>query len=186
MSWYALRVKSKHEKQVDLILQMKSISSFTPLFYACHQWADRKKVVHLPLFPGYVFCAFDSSQRNLVMQTPGVIDVVTFGRVPAPIDDSEIQALQTLVASGCKAEPLSSLVVGRRAIIIAGPLVGLSGVILQCKSGCRLVLSVTLLQRSVQVEVDRADVIESPVLPMEEASGSCAERQNCSRLALSA
>ena len=36
-----------------------------------------------------------------------------------------------------------------------GPLQGLSGMVLKIKSGLKLVLSVSLLQRSVAVEIDR-------------------------------
>ena len=155
MRWFAIRVKSRHEKKITWALRLRDFNAFSPLYSARHRWADRQKIVQLPLFPCYVFCQFGASQELFVLQTPGVIDVVRFGYSPAPINDNEIVALQRLTESGCNAEPCESLVIGQPVVIIAGPLVGLKGVVIQHKSKLSLVLSVTLLGRSVLVEVDR-------------------------------
>jgi transcription antitermination factor NusG len=160
MPWYAIRVRSKHEKKISWVLRLRDFDSFSPLYSARHRWTDRLKVVQLPLFPCYVFCQFGASQEALVLQTPGVIDVVRFGCTPAPIDDNEIKALQRLIGSGCKAEPWASVVIGQPAIIIGGPLAGLSGVVMERKRKPSLVLSVTLLGRSVLVEIDRACIAQ--------------------------
>jgi transcription antitermination factor NusG len=156
MRWFALRVKSRHEKAVACNLEISNFASFTPLYTARHKWADRQKTLQLPLFPGYVFCRFNPSHRASVMRTPGVIDVVKFGDSLAPIDDGEIHALQQLVTSGCKAEPVPYLAIGQPAAIKSGPLAGLTGTVVEHKNGLRLVLSVALLQRSVLVEIHRS------------------------------
>jgi len=155
MNWFVIRVKSRHEKAVAYNLQARDFTSFTPLYTTRHQWTDRQKTLQLPLFPGYVFCQFGAASLHSVMQTPGVTDIVKFGDTLAPVDDGEIQALQKLVQSGCRAEPSPYIEIGQSAEIVTGPLAGLSGTVVQLKSGLRLVLSVTLLRRSVQVEIDR-------------------------------
>jgi transcription antitermination factor NusG len=155
MRWFALRVKSRHEKAVACNLQGLEFASFTPLYTATHQWADRQKTLQLPLFPGYVFCQFSPGNRFSIMRTPGVIDIVKFGDSLAPVDDSEIHAIQKLMDSGCKAEPVPYLASGQPCSIASGPLTGLSGTVVEHKSGLRLVLSVALLRRSVLVEIDR-------------------------------
>ena len=80
--WYALQVRSRHEKKVHAHLQAKSQDVFLPLYRASHKWADRRKTVHLPMFPGYVFCRFDTTLRHSVLATSGVIDIVRVGTGP--------------------------------------------------------------------------------------------------------
>jgi len=156
MRWFALCVKSRHEKSAAGQLESRGFESFAPLYRATHQWTDRTKILQLPLFPGYVFCRFRPISLPLVLDTRGVFDVVRYGSNLAAIDDCEIEALQNVVRSGLNAEPAPYFLTGETVFIDRGPLAGLQGTVLQNrdKGGTRLNLSVTLLRRSVQVEVD--------------------------------
>ena len=150
-----------------LHLEARNILSLLPLYTARHRWADRRKVLQLPLFPGYVFCECNTGQRFAALQIPGVIDIVRCGSASAVIDPGEIQALKRLVASRWNAEPWPWLVAGKAVEIVAGALAGLTGTVIAHKNGLRLVLSVTLLRRSVLVEIDHASLgIESSTLGM--------------------
>jgi len=94
--------------------------------------------------------------------TPGVIQVIGIGKIPTPVDDAEIAAIQTAVQSGLPRQPWPFLQIGQRVRVECGPLCGLEGIFVDFKGRHRLVLSVTLLQRSVAVEVDGAWVIPIP------------------------
>jgi len=153
--WFVLRVRPRHDKTVSLTLRNSGIEEFLPLYRARHKWADRFKVVDLPLFPGYVFCRFDPSSLLPILNTPGVIDIVRAGRVLLPVKDCEIADLQRLAKSGLNSEPWPYLQVGQRVRIEGGPLFGLEGLLVEIRKSLRLVLSVDLLQRSVLVEIDR-------------------------------
>lgn len=159
--WYALRVRPRHEKSVLEQLESKYYAAFLPLYSDRRRWADRWKVLSLPLFPGYVFCCFDASTRGRVLATPGVIDVVRLGSEPAPISSHEIEAIRLVVNSNLRPEPYPSLVRGQRVVVSGGPLDGVAGTLMQVRNGVRLVISVELLQRSVQVEIERDRVIPS-------------------------
>jgi transcription antitermination factor NusG len=154
-AWYALRVMPRHEKTVSQVLRSRNFEEFVPLYTARHRWADRYKTVQLPLFAGYAFCRFDVDQRSVVLQTPGVIEIVRCGKTPSEIPLTEIAALQQLMQSGLMCEPWPYLEVGERVQICGGPLSGLVGLVAEIRRTARLVLSVTLLQRSVMVELDR-------------------------------
>jgi hypothetical protein len=52
--WFAFRVRPRHEKQVSISLREKGFVEFLPLYKSKRQWADRTKVVEMPLFPGYI------------------------------------------------------------------------------------------------------------------------------------
>jgi transcription antitermination factor NusG len=146
---------SRHEKTVSLVLKSRGFEEFVPLYTARHRWADRYKSVQLPLFAGYAFCRFDVDRRGEVLQAPGVVDIVRFGKDLSPIPVAEIEALQRLMQSGLMCQPWPYLEVGERVQICGGPLTGLIGLVAEIRKTARLVLSVKLLQRSVMVELDR-------------------------------
>ncbi len=53
--WYVLHTKSRHEAVVHDLLCRKSIDAFLPRIKVRSTRRDRKLMIHLPLFPGYVF-----------------------------------------------------------------------------------------------------------------------------------
>ena len=152
--WFALRVKPRFEKIVATIAHNKGFEAFLPLCRCRRRWSDRFKLVDLPLFPGYVFCRLDPSRRLPLLVTPGVLYLVGVGKIPAPIESSEIEAIQRLVRAGVVAEPWPFLEVGQRVRVEYGPLLGVEGVLVDARKRHRIVLSVTLLKRSVAVEID--------------------------------
>jgi transcription antitermination factor NusG len=166
--WYALRVRSRHENTVATHLQARGYESFLPLYKCKRRWSDRFKEIDLPLFDGYVFCRFNPLNRLPVLAVPGVVHVVGVARNPLPIDDTEIAAIQTAVKSGLPRQPWPFLEIGHTVKIEHGPLCGAEGILLGFRGNRRLVLSVTLLQRSVAVQVD-----ESWVQPIREQRRTC-------------
>ena len=156
--WFALQVRTRHESGVASYLHGQGYESFLPLYKCRKRWSDRVKEVQTPLFPGYIFCRFDPTDRLPVMKTPGVMQIVGVNRVPVAVDETEISAIQTLVASGIPNQPWPFLQVGEKVRIESGSLSGIEGILMDFKGTHRLVLSITLLQRSVSVEIDSAFV----------------------------
>jgi transcription antitermination factor NusG len=113
------------------------------------------KQLDLPLFPGYLFSRFDVGNRLPILTTPGVISIVGAGKTPLPVDDEEIDAIRAILRSGLTAQPWPFLCVGSRVYLEGGPLAGVEGIITNTDKVYRLVVSVSLLQRSVAVEIDR-------------------------------
>jgi transcription antitermination factor NusG len=68
---------------------------------------------------------------------------------------SEIQSIQQVSESGRPVQPWPFLLKGQKVRIEAGPLFGTEGTLLKVKDEFRLVVSITLLQRSMAVEVDQ-------------------------------
>jgi len=153
--WFALCTRAQHEKSVSSALRSKGYEEFLPLYRCRRRWSDRFKEIELPLFPGYVFCRFDLNRRLPILTTPGVALIVGSGRTPLPVEDHEIAALQSIASSKFETEPWPFLQVGQRVRIEQGVLEGVEGILLALKKPHRLVVSVTLLQRSVAVEIDQ-------------------------------
>jgi len=157
----------RHEMSVAEHLQGKSYEWFLPLYKARRRWSDRVKEVSSPLFPGYLFCRFNPHDRLPILKTPGVTQIVGYNHVPVPVDEHEIEAIRRLIASGLPNFPCAFLQVGSKVRIETGALRGLEGMLTELKGKRRLVLSITLLQRSVAVEID-SDAV-SVVHPLQSA-----------------
>lgn len=155
-AWFALTVKPRHEKVAAQDLRSKGLEDFLPLYHARRCWSDRVKSVELPLFPGYLFCRFESYKDRLkVLSTTSVISIISFGEELAPVEEAEIAAIQSLLRSGLPVEPWPFLRVGEPVRVESGPLTGLQGILSREKNVSRVVINVELLQRSVAVEIDR-------------------------------
>ena len=155
-AWFAVQVKRHHETIVADHLQANGFPVVLPLYRIKKKFSDRTKVVCLPLFPGYVFCEFEPADHLHVEYVPGVNGIVSFGRKFAAIDPVEISAIQSVLAAGLKVAPWPKLEPGRKVEIHRGPLRGLVGVVVGDKNCHRLILSVTMLNRSMSVEMDRS------------------------------
>jgi transcriptional antiterminator RfaH len=160
--WYVLLVKPRHEKSVAEALDGKGYEVFLPLFLARRRWLSASRDVSLPLFPHYVFCRMDPERRLPILEIPSVRTIVSFGRSPIPVDESEMQSVRAMVGSGLPITPHHFLHAGARVRVTAGPLSGIEGILETVRGQDRLVVSVALLQRSVSVEVHRQYVMPSP------------------------
>lgn len=158
-SWFAFSVMARREKSVACILQLRDHESFVPLYEARHKWADRYKIVELPLFPGYVFCRVVRAAIPAVLAIPGIVAVVRCGTSPAEVCAEEIDALKLVGKSLLKAEPWPELVGVQSVAVVDGPLSGITGALVEIKNQLRLLISVSILRRSVLVEIDRHWVV---------------------------
>jgi transcription antitermination factor NusG len=157
--WYALQVRTRWEFSASSLLRGKGFETFLPTYLSKRQSSGRQRQTALPLFPGYVFCHFDAQKRLPILITPGVISVVGSGKIPLPLDDAEIAAIQTVAQSGLPAQPWPYLEIGERVRIEDHALLGLEGILLSFRGAHRLIVSVSLLRRSVALQIDRSLVV---------------------------
>ena len=146
--WFALQVKRRLEQATAHLLCSKGYEQFVPLYGTSHGPCAT------PLFPGYVFCRFDPAIRAPIVTTPGVIRVVGFGNTPARICDEEMDAIQRIVRSTLPMAPHLYLSVGETVRICDGPLSGIEGRVVSLQGRSSLVVSITLVQRSMAVRID--------------------------------
>ena len=165
--WYAVQVRSGLESRVADCLDRQGHELFLPTFKVRRKWSDRVKELERPLFAGYLFCRFDANNRLPILMTPHVIQVLGVGKKPSPVSDAEIESVRAVIRCGLPSQPWPYLHVGQRVSIQHGPLRGLEGILLVLKGHHRIVVSVSLLQRSVALELDGSWV--SPTSPQLEA-----------------
>jgi transcription antitermination factor NusG len=153
--WFAIYVRSHFERAVEQCLRGKGYQAFSPFYQTKRKRSGRTKTLDLPLFPGYVFCCFNPHKRLPVLTTPGIVNILGSGNVPEPVKLSEIRSIQTVAESGQPVKPWPFLQQGQKIRIEAGPLTGTEGTLLRIKNQFKLVVTVTLLQRSMAVELDQ-------------------------------
>jgi transcription termination/antitermination protein NusG len=152
--WYGIRTRSNHEKVAASVLGGKGYEAYLPLYRLRRRRADVIVETELPFFPGYVFCRFDATKRLPILTTSGVISVLSFGKEPSPIPDEEIEAVKAVLRSGLPAEPCGYLREGQRVRVMNGSLDGIEGILVKRKNQFRMIVSLTMLQRSISVEID--------------------------------
>lgn len=155
MAWFALRVKSRFERVVASAAQNKGFDQFLPMHQSRRRWSDRLKSIEEPLFPGYVFCRMNPQHRLPLLTIPGALHFVGIGKMPLPIDDQEIASIQAAVQSGQCIEPWAFVEAGQRVRLEDGPLAGAEGIFVGTSKQDRIIVSVTLLKRSIAVSIDR-------------------------------
>jgi transcription antitermination factor NusG len=161
--WYVVQTCAQHERRVSEQLGQRSIENFLPLYERVSQWKDRRVRLQLPLFAGYVFVRLAVCERLRVLKIPSVVRLVGFGGMPAALADEELDSIRNSLNFRLRAEPCPYLSICQRVRVHLGPLQGVEGILVRKKSGVRLILSVDLIQRSMSVEIDAADVTAMPV-----------------------
>jgi transcription antitermination factor NusG len=156
--WYAVCTRSNHERRVAVQFAERGVENFLPQYDSVRRWKDRKVHLKLPLFPGYVFVHLALQNRLSVLQVPGVARLVGFAGRPSPVPEEEFAKIRGFLKQGLRAEPHPHLKAGRRVRVRSGPLEGMEGIVLRRKNGCRLVISLELIQRAMAVEVNSTDL----------------------------
>jgi transcription antitermination factor NusG len=154
-AWFAVQTRPRHEKRVAAEVESKGITVFLPLFSERHQWSDRRRLVHVPLFSGYVFIRMAQTieSRISVLRTNGVMKFVGARGTGVPIPEKEIDAVQTVLTHRVPFAHHPFLNVGRRVRIRGGSLNGLEGILMAKNGDESLVVSVEIVQRSVSIRV---------------------------------
>src|SRR5262249_10870162 len=151
-------VKPRWEKAVARALEHKGFDTLLPLYKKHHTYGTRSKDSELPLFPGYAFCRFNVLARLPILTTPGVNQILGNESTPTPISEIEVSSLRTAMKSDLPLQPFPFVQIGQRVRVVEGALAGVVGIVIRIKQSLRLVLSVTLLQRSVFLEIDQHQI----------------------------
>jgi len=152
--WYAVYTRSHQERVVKTQLDGRGVENFLPTYEKTSQWKDRKKLIQMPLFPGYLFVKILSVRRLEVLKAYGVVQIVGNSSGPVPIPEDQVASVRTFVEVGLKCDPHPYLKIGKKVRITEGPLEGLQGILVRKKNRSLFVISVEMIQRSVSVELE--------------------------------
>ncbi len=156
--WLAAYTRSRHESQVASQLSCKGLESLLLTYAKLSRWSDRIRRFQAPLFPGYVFVHVSDAERVPVLQTVGVVNLVSVGGKAARLQDEEIERLRACLAHPNEVEPHPYLKLGHRVRVKHGPFAGCEGILVQKQNAARLVVTVDQIMKSVAINLNGADV----------------------------
>jgi len=152
--WYALHVRSQHEHLVSDQLFYAGIEALYP--HVVGRSKDGRRDVETKFFPGYVFGHFDIDAKTPVMAIPQIVSILGWGTHAVAIPDFEIAAVRLIVEAPVfvAVTPCPYVAEGDRVRVLRGPLRGLEGYVAYSKTATRVIVSVSMLARSISVDVD--------------------------------
>ncbi len=160
--WYACRTRARAEKQVDRLLARAGFETFLPLMEVERQWADRRKAVAFPLFPGYTFARFRLWDSPAVIQIAGLVSVVGGPGRPTPVRDDELEAVRRfsrgIEATGGFPEPVDWLEPGTPVQVLEGPFRGMRGFLVEVRGRTRVAVRLSAIRMALSVELDRTSL----------------------------
>jgi transcriptional antiterminator RfaH len=151
--WQIAHLRSRQEKAVARLLLDARMPFYLPQVEQSANRSGRKFVSHLPLFPGYIFLRRVEGLRQTLWRTSAVANMIE-----VPDQDqlsAELLQIRELQASGAVLTPRAELAPGDSVRIREGAFSGYSGVVVEERGALRLVVSVSILRKSVTVEFPR-------------------------------
>ena len=158
--WYVLHTKSRHEKVVNDGLLKKSIEVYLPLVTMRSKRKDRRVMIRVPLFPGYIFVKTDLHPNSHleVVKTAGAVRLIGNKQGPVPVPDQTVNSLQIMVASNHPVTTGNQLKSGDRVMVVYGPFAGVVGTFVRYGSKGRVIVNIEALGQYAGVEVDEEDI----------------------------
>jgi len=156
--WWVAHTKSRNEKALAHDLISRNISYFLPMTWKVRRKSHRTIKSLLPLFSGYLFFCGEDDQRTELKKTDRVANLIEVKDQERLLD--ELVQIERVLQTGVPLVPHKYIKVGQKCRVLAGPLMGLQGIVVTTKSQTRLVLQVDMLGQAASVEID-IDMIES-------------------------
>ena len=158
--WYVLHTKSRFENVVHDGLGKKSIQVFLPKVTVRSKRRDRKAMIRVPLFPGYLFVKTDlAPQSHLeVVKTAGAVRLIGSKQGPVPVPEETIESLKIMVSADHPITTGSRLKEGDRVLVVHGPFAGVSGTFIRYGGKGRVIVNIEALGQYAGVEVSEDDI----------------------------
>ena len=164
--WYVIHTRSRFENVVNEGLQKKAFQVFLPKVQVPSKRRDRKQMIRVPVFPGYLFVKSDLSARQHldIVKTVGAVRLVGTKSGPVPVPDDTIESLKIMVDSDQPIITGKRLVKGDKVMVIRGPFTGVTGTFSNYRGKGRVVINVDALGQTAGVAVDEDDIELLPKL----------------------
>jgi transcription antitermination factor NusG len=156
--WYAVYTKPRWEKKVASLLDEKGIENYCPINKVTRQWSDRKKVVHEPVFKGYVFVRIEDEKKWRVKEVAGILNFVYWLGKPAQIRDEEIDMIRKFLYEFNDVQVESrGLTVSSKVRIRQGVLMNYKGIVIEVL-GSRAVVKIDTLDIQLSAHFDKKNL----------------------------
>ena len=137
-------------------LQRQGFECYLPLVSVKNLQSKLLVQVDEPLFPRYFFIRLDASQQgkswNSIRYATGVSRLVSFGNVPAKVDDALVSTIQAQL----QAQPLqqSHFAPGEQLRINQGPFAGLEAIYQMADGIARVMVLIEIMSKQVRLSIE--------------------------------
>jgi transcription antitermination factor NusG len=165
--WYVIYTRPRHEKKVAIQLSEINIVSFLPTMRTVRVYKNREKYIDAPLFPSYIFVYvndLDEYYRGLSIN--GALYYVRSGENVAKVSEAVIHNIRLLVEQGNDQQMEVSDAYfrpGKQVLIKDGVMTGLYGEIVEVKGTQKILIRITLMQRSILITLPCNDLATNTV-----------------------
>lgn len=156
--WWVAHTKSRNEKALAHDLIRKNMCYFLPMSWKVRRQSRRTIKSLLPLFSGYLFFCGNEDERSELWRTDRVANLIEVKDQEKLL--KELMQIEQALRAGAPLIPHKYIETGQKCRIMAGPLLGLQGIVVKSKGATRLVLQVDMLGQAASVEID-IDMIEA-------------------------
>ncbi len=167
--WYVLHTRSRFESVVNDGLVHKDLEVFLPKIRVKSKRRDRRLMIRVPLFPGYLFVKTDLNplEHLEILKTIGAVRLIGNKNGPLPVIDEAVESLKIMVDTASQIVTSGRVFKeGDRVVVISGPFVGVVGTFVRYRGKGRVVVNIEALGQSAGVDVDSNDVEKVPnILP---------------------
>jgi transcription antitermination factor NusG len=133
-NWYVVYTRPRWEKKVSARLQDAGIEHYCPLNKVQKQWSDRKKVVHEPLFKGYVFVLVDELHKWDIKSVDGILNYVHWLGKPALVKQEEIDTIKKFLQEFSDVEVRNASLTAKDTVLVKqGVLMNYKGIVIEVK-----------------------------------------------------
>lgn len=163
-TWYVLHTKSRFENVVQDGLFKKKIEVYLPKIKIPSRRRDRRMMIQVPLFPGYVFVKTDlNPHRHLeIVKTVGAVRLIGTKDGPVPVPVDTIESLKIMISSDQPITTGSRLRKGDPVMVLNGPFAGVTGTFIRYRGKGRVLVNIEALGQYAGVDVDENDVERMP------------------------
>jgi transcription elongation factor/antiterminator RfaH len=159
-SWYVLHTKSRFENVVNEGLAKKSLEVFLPKIQVRSKRRDRKVMIRVPLFPGYLFVRTNlgPTEHIEIVKTVGAVRLVGNKDGPISVSSETVDSLKIIVQVNDSVTTGSRFKKGDRVIVVQGPFAGVVGTFLRHRGKGRVIVNIEALGQYAGVNVSEEDI----------------------------
>lgn len=155
--WYIVYVKSRAEKKIADRMARFGLEYFLPTIKVMRQWSDRRKLVEVPLFNGYMFVRVTPEEFTTVRMVEGVVNFVKMEGKYAILRDEQLEAIRTFVATGLPvAAAPADFAPGTKVKVTFGPLKDFEGELVEVKNEKQFVVRLEAIHQVLLVNLPAA------------------------------
>lgn len=162
--WYVLHTRSRFEIVVNDALVKKSFEVFLPKILVKSKRRDRRLMIRIPLFPGYLFLktGLHPAEHIEILKTVGAVRLIGNKEGPISVATETIESLKIMVAGDNKVLTGACFKKGDPVTVVYGPFAGVTGTFVQYRGKGRVVVTIEALRQFAAVDVSEDDVERLP------------------------